>query len=221
MKSSLFAPLILLIAVSAAHSQESPELQRLRAAYVAALERAQKPVTESYSQELKKLKDSFARAGKLDEAVQVDGELQEITSKLAAMAAAVTPLGARPGQTTVLNATVTIPPNNPDGYKLGPVRKGDVISLQYVSGKWKDHGILAQWNPDEAGSEETSRLAIALPSKGGAPGDTVAVVPPGTVAKPFTYTFPASRDQVVLRISANSNNTANPGAVVYQVKVTR
>jgi hypothetical protein len=132
MKLCPLLPLLCLLALiaSPAVCQEPAELQRLRLAYDAAAQRALKPVTETYLQELKRLKDSFARAGKLDEAVKVDAEVQAITTKLAAMGVAVAPVGAGAGQTTVLNARATIAPTSPDAYKLAPVRKGDVISLK-------------------------------------------------------------------------------------------
>jgi hypothetical protein len=101
------------------------------------------------------------------------------------------------------------------------VRPGDVITLKYVEGKWKDHGVSASFSPDDEGIEETSRLVISQPSKDGVPGEVVAIVPAGTSSKPFTFTVPTAFDQLVLRISSHSDGKNNPGQVIYQVKVTR
>jgi hypothetical protein len=130
---------------------------------------------------------------------------------------------APPGKTTVVEARAVIHPNNPDSYKLGPVKAGDVITLQYISGSWKDHGRVPSDNPDSAKIEKLngSRLVLAGPSRGGKPGELIAVVPHGTAQNPFVYTVQTPRDQVVLRIHLNSDNQANPGSVVYQVKITR
>jgi hypothetical protein len=210
-----------LSSVGFALGQESAELQRLRSGYESAVKRVVIPVTETYLQELKRLKETLSRSGKLTEAIQVDEELKAITAKLAGVGAATAPVGSRLGQTIVLSSRATISPNGPDAYKLGPVRPGDVISLKYVEGKWKDHGVSASFSPDDEGIEDTSRLVISQPSKGGVPGQVVAIVPAGTSSKPFTFTVPTAFDQLVLRISNHSDATNNPGQVVYQVKVTR
>jgi hypothetical protein len=151
----------------------------------------------------------------------VDEELKAVTAKLAGVGGVTTPVGSRLGQTAVLTSRATISPNGPDAYKLGAVRQGDVITLKYVEGKWKDHGISASFSPDDEGIEDTSRLVISQPSKNGVPGQVVAIVPAGTSSKPFTFTVPAAYDQLVLRISNHSDAANNPGQVVYQVKVTR
>jgi hypothetical protein len=54
-----------------------------------------------------------------------------------------------PGHGAVLlDARATIPANSADGYHLGPVRQGDLVTLQYAQGLWKALGHLATENPD-------------------------------------------------------------------------
>src|SRR5436190_23479962 len=108
--------LVFTITAGATHGQESAELQRLRGGYDAAMKRVGIPVTETYLQELKRLKEAFAKSGKLNEALQMDTELQAITARLEGTGAVVSPLGARPGDTAVLNSKATIQANNPDGF---------------------------------------------------------------------------------------------------------
>ncbi len=55
----------LVFTMAAARGQESAELQRLQGSYDAAMKRVGIPVTETYLQELKRLKDAFAKSGKL------------------------------------------------------------------------------------------------------------------------------------------------------------
>jgi hypothetical protein len=198
------------------------ELKRLRDGYDAAVQRTTKPLADTYLAELRKLKASYTKDGRQEEAQQVETEMQMITAKLESMGAPPSTFAVVPaGQTIVMDVKAMIPANSPDGFKVGPVRKGDVISLQYIEGKWKDHGVIASANPDDAKDDPVNRLVISQPSKSGAPGNVLAAVPPGTAAQPFTYAVQTSRDMVVLRISENSNNPKNPGSVYYQLRITR
>jgi hypothetical protein len=130
---------------------------------------------------------------------------------------------AAPGDKTIIDSEVTIPANSPNGYRLGPVKQGDTLTLQYVKGLWKAWGHVATEDPDGRRSERgnESRLVLAGPAQSGRPGPLIAIVPHGTVEKPFTYVFPSDRDEVVLRIHSNSDIQHNPGKVTYKVKLTR
>lgn len=128
-------------------------------------------------------------------------------------------------RTPVSDSEVKVPSNSPDGYPLGALKKGDVISLQYVTGQWKAHGHVASDNPDvvqeERGHQNESRLVIARRSTNGHASSVIALVPPLTVRTPFKFTVPEDRDDLVLRINKNSENTGNPGAVTYHLIITR
>jgi hypothetical protein len=224
MKPLLFAAVASLLAF-AAFAQEVSQFERLRASYTAAVNRAVKPVTESYLKELTALRDTYMRSSRLKEAVQVDEEIKLVSQKLAAMspvpalAAAPSPGG---GKAVMREDKATIPANDPDGYKLGDLRQGDIITLQYVDGVWKDHGGIATENPDtQTAKDPASALVIARGSAKGKPGDVLTVVPGGTANKPFSYTVQTTRSDLVLRINKNSENPKNPGKVSYHVKVTR
>ena len=135
----------------------------------------------------------------------------------------VPPRNAAVGQRqVVLDTKATIPANSPGGFKLGAVKQGDIITLQYLDGKWKGHGHLATENPDTTtDSEDESRLVIARGPKGNKPGDVIVVVPRDTAAKAWSYTVATSREDIVLRINKNSEQKDNPGSVVYKVTITR
>jgi len=143
------------------------------------------------------------------------------------LAATPPPLVPAPGsavgqRTVILDTKATIPANSAAGFKLGAVKQGDIITLQYIDGKWKGHGHIPTENPDTTtDSEDESRLVIARPPKGKKPGDVIVVVPRETTTKPFVYTVATTRDDVILRINKNSDNKDNPGSVVYQVTITR
>lgn len=196
-----------------------PDLDRLRDSYNAAVERAVNPLTRTYLNELIKLRDSYTRSADLKSANAVDEEVQAITIKITA-SGGMKPVSS-PGKTTVLNTRATIPANDPNGFKFGPVRRGDHLTLSYVSGLWKDHGGIATENPDSPSADARSQLVIATPAEKGSAGSTVKRVPSGTANTPFVYEVQTDRDELVLRINANSENAKNPGQVVYQVTLSR
>ncbi len=70
------------------HGVESPELDRLRANYHAAIERATAPITQNYLGDLEKQRDAYARATKLDAANAVQAEINNIKGAIAAAQAA-------------------------------------------------------------------------------------------------------------------------------------
>jgi serine/threonine protein kinase len=111
------------------------------------------------------------------------------------------------------------------GFNLGRVEKGDVLMLQYVSGKWKAWGTKATESPDAPQQErgEQCRLVIATPSVGKEKGRVLAVVPPGTATSPFRWVAPADFDRLILRINGNNKNFAgNPdGRVTYKVQLQK
>jgi hypothetical protein len=114
---------------------------------------------------------------------------------------------------------VTILANSPDGYPLGDIRKGTKISLQYVEGKWKAEGRIAQFSPDaETDPKLTDRdkLAIAVPS-GTGKGQVLALVSTGTKKRP--YVFEATEDYPGLVLRINGGPSHNPGKVTYDVVV--
>jgi hypothetical protein len=122
------------------------------------------------------------------------------------------------------DTTITITANSPNGYRIGAVKRGDTITLEYVTGKWKSKGGIATENPDDpkATYGDDDRLVIAeAMDASGAPGKLITLVPPETTLKPFTYLVQTSRNDVVLRINANSSRTENPGAVTYKLKLVR
>lgn len=229
MNTKLIAGSVLFMATMlgelAAQVADPPEMVRLRSSYEAAVSRTMRPLTETYISELTKVKDSYTKAGKLDEAVRVDTEIKVMKERLGAYEPLRTSPGSSGSSPTTASkvARVTIPANNPNGYRIGAVKRGDTITLQYVEGMWKDHGGIATANPDDPkvdGGEE-NRLVIAQAAVNGTPGDLIKVVPGDTRKEAFVYVFQTSREEVVLRINANSDRKQNPGSVVYSMTLKR
>ncbi|MBL9178197.1 MAG: hypothetical protein JNM65_09045 [Verrucomicrobiaceae bacterium] len=210
----------------AAQTADPPELVRLRTAYDAAVARAVKPMTETYIVELTKIQETYTRTAKLDEALKIANEIKVAKERLAVVASAPVGDSSAPLSSTTSTGQgvrVTIPANDPNGYRIGAVKRGDTITLQYVEGMWKNHGGIATANPDDPkvdGGDE-NRLVIARGAVNGAPGELIKLVPAETRKKPFVYVFQTSRDEVVLRISTNSDRKQNPGAVSYSMVLKR
>ncbi len=227
----LLVVMIFMQAVTAwAQTVVPADMERLRVAYESARERATRPVDEKYLAELVKLQNSYTRAAKLQEAVVVANEIKAMKERLglpiAPHAPKLAPAAAsdKAAKTDSQDVTVTIPANNPNGYRIGGVTKGDTLTLQFVDGKWKSQGGIATENPDnpKATYGENDRLVIAEPADAsGAPGKVIKIVPPDTASTPFVYVIQTSRTDVVLRINNNSDRKENPGTVTYKMKLVR
>jgi len=110
---------------------------------------------------------------------------------------------------------ITIAAKDKDGFSINNIRKGAVLYIQYVKGQWKEHGGIAQFNPDDPKTPDSSKLAIALPRSDAGPGSVIALVSPNTVKKRFTFTADKDYQSLVLRI--NAAPSSNPGQVEYKV----
>ncbi len=210
------------------HAQTVPaEMERLQTAYEAARERVTRPLDEKYLAELLKLQDTYTKAAKLEEALVIANEIKGMKERLGLGGKSTT--SSRTVSTSSSSSSgsketiVTIPANDPNGRRIGAVKKGDTISLEYVTGKWKSKGGIATENPDDpkATYKDDDRLVIAEPADDkGMPGKVLAIVDPETTLKPFTYLVQTSRPEVVLRINTNSERKENPGEVTYKLKVS-
>jgi len=74
--------LILLCFLGCASAQDPTELTRLNKSYEAAVQKAITPLKQTYAQELKKLKDNYTKAAKLEDAIAVDKVLKELSSSV-------------------------------------------------------------------------------------------------------------------------------------------
>ena len=97
--------LILLCFLACASAQDPTELTRLNKSYEAAVQKAITPLKQTYIQELKKLKDNYTKAAKLEDALAVDKVLKELSSSVNSALATET-------------ATVTV--NASEGFALIP-----------------------------------------------------------------------------------------------------
>lgn len=205
--------LLFLALMAFTSAAQGADLPALRQSYESAVKRSQKSLAETYLAELAKLKAAASAV----EAAKIDQEMQRITRQIAELSL---PAGA---QIVVLETQALVHPTSPMGFNLGSVKKGDTITLKYIKGMWKSDGRVASENPDAFKLEygDRSRLVIAEAPVNGVPGKVLAMVTPETVRTPFTYVFTSDLPAAVLRINDNSTDTKNPGAVTYDVKITR
>ncbi|MEN3942454.1 hypothetical protein WJU23_14240 [Prosthecobacter sp. SYSU 5D2] len=202
------------------HAADEGALARLKESYQTAIKRATEPVHQTYISELTKLRDQYTREAMLEAAVKVQAEIDAISAQLAIPTAPV----SLPTASKAQEVLVPIPANKVIGHTIGRVKKGTVITLSYVSGKWKDHGQLATENPDALTlvTGNSCRLVIADGRFKTQPGPVLTLVPAGTASTPFSYTFIEDQENVILRINEDSRDyDDNPGAVTYKVKLSQ
>ncbi len=222
--SRLYLPACLFFVPCAAFAEpdDPVELSRLRSSYDGAVQRAIKPLAETFLVELSKLQESYLKADKLDAAMKVAAEIKIIKEKINVVATVVPALSVIQSKQSE-EKQVTIAANDMNGFFIGSVKRGDSITLQYTGGLWKHNGNIPTANPDDPDVQDgdLNRLVIARAPAKGVPGDVLKIVPPGTARKAFTFVFPTTRDDVILRINDGSNRKQNPGAVTYSMKLVR
>lgn len=98
--------------------------------------------------------------------------------------------------------------------EIGPVKAGTVLTFAYHGGRWTfRQGVRDKMSPDQAEAEERYRLALWTGE-----GKLITVVPPGTAAQAFSYTFTAAEPMVKLRMAHGS--PPNPdGEVTYRIRM--
>ena len=107
--------LILLCFLGCASAQDPTELTRLNKSYEAAVQKAITPLKQTYIQELKKLKDNYTKAAKLEDAIAVDKVLKELPSSVNS---ALTPATVTETVTETVAETVAV--NASEGFVLIP-----------------------------------------------------------------------------------------------------
>ena len=83
MKHPLAFCLALISTAAALRSADVPEFDRLRANYLAAIDRVTRPLTQSYLIDLERQRDAYARASKLEAANAVQAEIDVIKQAIA------------------------------------------------------------------------------------------------------------------------------------------
>lgn len=136
------------------------------------------------------------------------------------------PTGAKPpmglGSQPARQVKAEVPANSANGFPIGDVRKGTRISIQYLGGKWKHDGRIAQWNPDsdEPKVGNSNRLCVSLPATDGKAGDMLAIVPAGSSKRPFVYEADKDYPGLILRINdPDGKFDGNPGDTEWNVKI--
>jgi hypothetical protein len=100
----------------------------------------------------------------------------------------------------------------------GALKAGTAITLRYVDGSWgRGAEAKAAASPDASGTPARCRLRLTSdPRRAEA---TLAVVPTGTAASPYTFTLDSDCDQLVLCINADAGDPQ--GSVRYRITVSR
>ncbi|PQO41904.1 hypothetical protein [Blastopirellula marina] len=131
---------------------------------------------------------------------------------------------ATPTSTTTTTKEVTVNSQSPVGYLVGPMKKGDKLTLSYISGKWKAWGRLASESPDsvEIGGGEKCRLAISE-IQSDHQISKLTLVPAETNTRPFTWTAQQDHTNILLQINDNDGDfSGNPASdVKYSLTIEK
>jgi hypothetical protein len=198
--------LIVLVAGSAWAAEEPKELEAARAAYRQSVERATQPLKTKYLSDLGRLRETYTRAGKLNEALAVENEVRSLTGQSALPMAAVTSEAAS-------KQTITISSRD-GGTALGPAKKGQRLRVQYVDGEWTTTGGQPV-SPDNA-PHAFAKVAVVGVVAG--KEEVIMMLPNGTKQRPFTDDFKKDYDQVYLRINDHTKDD-NSGDVTYKATI--
>ncbi|MBA2115039.1 hypothetical protein [Bremerella alba] len=119
---------------------------------------------------------------------------------------------------------VKITAKDPIGYEVGPMNKGDILKLRYVSGKWKTWGGLATASPDDktpAGGDKCRMGICAVHDNGDL--QKLTLVPGETVSNPFSWTADRTFEKIILQVNDDDGDFAsNPERdVTYAIAIER
>ncbi len=183
-------------------------------------------LNERYLAKLNELLVAHTRSGALNPALAIRAEIARIEEENTFLKKeGPPPLGSRPEQTGPQPALVAIEASAERGSPLADAATGDKVTLRYVSGKWKNHGVLASENPDgpsiQRGNE--NRLAIFGRKIGATRPVHLAIVPPDTENTPFEFVVPPGYKEIFLRLNEDPDDQwkENPGKVVYEVTIQK
>jgi hypothetical protein len=100
-----------------------------------------------------------------------------------------------------------------EGYKIGRLKAGDVVKIQYVSGIWRAYGGWREESPDNANTDQ-HKLAFVLSTN---QGETIITTPQNTKSEPFEYTIIESGNYYIRMNDPAADS--NSGVVQYRIEV--
>lgn len=124
------------------------ELAKLKASYETAIQKANAPINQTYQRELQRLKETFTRAARLEDALAVDAALKAATGVAVA---------ATPNATTTPKAAAATPDKSSTAYKAS-TKIGE--SRYYVNGTKMNFDAAS-----EMASQLGGRLAVITDDK--------------------------------------------------------
>jgi hypothetical protein len=99
------------------------------------------------------------------------------------------------------------------GYKIGRLKEGQTVKLQYISGIWRAYGGWKEESPDSATTSQ-HKLAFVLSSR---TGDTTITNPSRTKDTPFEYQI-VENGEYYLRMDDPAVDS-NVGVVSYRISI--
>lgn len=102
--------------------------------------------------------------------------------------------------------------------QLGPVRKGQTVTFEYVRGAWTAWPRAQEGSPDDTPPAHHNVLPLRFCEQQGGSVIELGTVPGGTKRKPFVFSADHDIENLVLNMNDSSPHN-NKGAVVYKVTI--
>jgi hypothetical protein len=204
-------PLLVLLTASAC--AEMPDgAQRILKEMDAAIDAAHKKA----AQQLQGVQDFEARRGNVNGALAVQQKIAELTGvpAPAAVAPLVPPPGASATAPVTGRGTFTIDSRSNAGAVIGPGKKGQKVSVQYVDGLWTTNG------GEKVSPDKPPHAFAQVKLAGVADGQTevIALIPGGTKTKAYVETL--KKDYAEIRLEINDTvKEDNAGEATYKVSI--
>lgn len=176
-------------------------------------------VTKQYVSSLDKMMRQYTASGNLDAAMRVKEEKTKFDKIIASTEEKIkglTPVPVLEKKAVTISSDhnpgagreITIDAKSEHGIDLGDVRKGQKVTLRYISGTWSYGG--------DMGSPDENSCPIAISSFESGKEEIITTVPRGTAKNPFEYRFQKPYQKVVVKI-ADDNLHDNRGKVEYRM----
>jgi hypothetical protein len=201
----MFAPLVLL--TGSAFAQMPDAAQRILKEMDAAIDAAHKKA----AQQLQGVQDLEARRGNAVGAAAVQKKIAELTGVLIPAVPPAAVPAAVPG---VGKGSFVVDSRSSTGTAIGPGKKGQKVTVQYVSGAWStDAGAVASPdNPPHRFAQATLQAVVDGQT------EVIALIPGGTKARAYTETL--KKDYAEIRLGINDTyKDDNSGEVTYKVSI--
>ena len=209
----------MVVSSAVAQSTNTTELSALKSDYRRQMVAATRPIALKYLESLQVLKRKLGGQGNLEAALEVQKEIESISLNETSDKPSV----GNGAKKQPKGIDVFCSASKERGTKLGDFKKGDRVSIQYLSGKWVGWPTDPMYSPDDpaftGNSAGYGRPQLCIIRTGSE--ETFELLPPNTKETPFIYVC-EDDCKLSLRMSDREGQWVdNKGAVTYRVALLK